>query len=109
MTIPILGSLRWRGAFGPENNLSERAANNIEDLCACLDDLAQSADTAELLLNNEYPGEAASLGQKVGKAIRLLAVIKCKTCNGFGRIEMVEGDSRPCRDCSLTSHQSGEQ
>lgn len=38
-----------------------------------LDDLARSADTAELLLRKDYPGEARSLRTKVAEARYILA------------------------------------
>jgi hypothetical protein len=41
-------------------------------LAETFSDLARAADTAELLLRKDYPGEAASLHAKVGKAKVLL-------------------------------------
>jgi hypothetical protein len=100
MTAPLIKVLQWNAAFGPDNNTSERAAKAIEDLCSCLEDLAWSADTAELLFKLEYPGEAASLREKVGTAKNMLTKIRCTTCNGFGRIEELGGLSHPCADCA---------
>jgi hypothetical protein len=46
------------------------------ELLAVLDDLACAADTAELMLRKDYEGEAASLREKVSKAIVLLKKLK---------------------------------
>lgn len=100
ITAPIVEILRWNAGFGPENNTSERAAKNIDDLCSCLEELSRSADTAQVLLNQDYPGEANSLGLRVRAAIDLLATIRCKTCNGLGRIEELGGSSHTCADCA---------
>ena len=100
MNCPIVQSLRWSGAFGADNNIYERAAKNIEDLSSCLEDLAMSADTAELLLKRECPGEAASLGARVTAAINLLTTLRCQTCKGFGRIEELGDGSHVCKNCA---------
>lgn len=100
MTAPIVKTLQWNAAFGPSGNMSERAAHAIEDLCSCLEELARSADTAELLLKLEHPGEAASLRQRVQRARSLLTAIRCTTCNGFGSFEMLGGGRRSCTDCA---------
>jgi hypothetical protein len=105
MIATIVKRLQWNGAFGPDGNLYERAAKNISDLCSCLEELTRSADTAELLLTRECPGEAASLRAKVSAAKNLLAVIQCTTCNGFGRIEKLGGLSHPCADCASPPEQ----
>lgn len=97
--IPFVNILQWNAAFGPSGCASERAAIMIEDLASSLDDLSRSADTAELLLKKDCPGEAASLGAKVSAAINLLRVVRCQTCRGWGRIDQLDGDSRPCTDC----------
>jgi hypothetical protein len=102
-SIPLVEILQWNAAFGPTGCMSERAAILIEDLSSCLEDISRSADTAELLLKKECPGEAASLGTKVGAAINLLRVVHCRTCKGFGRIDVLGGDSRPCKDCAPPS------
>lgn len=106
--IPLVEILQWNAAFGPSGCMSERAAILIENLSSCLEELSRSADTAELLLKKECPGEAASLGAKVGAAIALLKVVHCRTCKGFGRIDLLGGDSRPCRDCPPLSSQNGK-
>jgi hypothetical protein len=95
----ISASLRWASAFSGEGNLHERAADQIESLCSCLEDLAISADTAELLLKRDCPGEATSLGAKVKAAKDLLCIARCKTCKGWGRMGYPEG-YRPCTDCA---------
>lgn len=99
-SIPLVRILQWNAAFGPSGNTNERAAILIEDLSSCLEELSRSADTAELLLKKDCPGEAASLGAKVGAAIKLLRVVRCETCRGWGRIDELGGGSRPCRDCT---------
>lgn len=99
-TIPFVNILQWNAAFSPSGSASERAAIMIEDLAACLDELSRSADTAELLLKKDCPGEAASLGAKVSAAISLLKTIRCETCRGWGRIDELGADSRPCKDCA---------
>ncbi len=103
MNIPLVKILQWNAAFGPSGNMNERTARLIEDLSSCLDELSRSADTAELLLRKDCPGEAASLGAKVNAAINLLRVVRCETCRGWGRIDELGGDSRPCRDCAPVS------
>lgn len=99
-SIPLVKILQWNAAFGPQGSMNERTALLIEDLSSCLDELSRSADTAELLLKKDYPGEAASLGAKVGAAFDLLRVVHCETCRGWGRIDELGGDSRPCSDCA---------
>jgi aminoglycoside phosphotransferase family enzyme len=44
----------------------------ITGLECTLDELARAADTAELMLERDYPAEAASLRAKVSAARRLL-------------------------------------